>query len=168
MKKFVPVLLFVVVGASLLFFDRKIEVLHQENQEIVRGLSQLKAQQRDLAQSINALKRTTIATPTTPDVVPEPSRNPTKDVTGASARVVKRRASQNQCARVCSTMVHCLSTSKLCPNIGTGGTREATQRCADVCAKDEKTRRSLMEMTDCPEALDPDVPTPLRRICIDS
>jgi hypothetical protein len=168
LKKFIPVLLFVGVSGLLLFLVRKIDMLHEENQDIVTVLSQLKAQQVELAQSMNALKLAATPIATTPAVVPEPSRNPAKDITGASARVVKRTATQNQCARVCSTMIHCLSTSMLCPNIGTGGTREATQRCAKLCSKDQKTRNALMDMTDCPKVLDPDVPPPLRFICIDS
>lgn len=168
LKKFVSVLLFVGVSALLLFLVRKIDMLHQENQDIVSGLSQLKAQQTELTRSMNALKLASTPAPTVPAVVPEPSRNPSKDITGASARIVKRTASQNQCARVCTTMIHCLSTSILCPNIGTDGTREATQRCSKLCSQDENTRRALMDMTDCPKALDPDVPAPLRFICIDS
>ena len=143
-----------------------------ELRDQTRGLTTLieglQKQQQALASTVARLSEGAKPSSVSPEPVPEPSRNPAKDITGASARAVKRTASQSQCARVCKTMVQCLSTSQICPGLGTDGTREALQYCTKVCTQDKSSWMELMDMTDCSVRLNPDVPVSLRDICIDS
>lgn len=144
--------------------------LRGETRGLITLIEALQHQQSELAATVKKLSAIAPAEPTVkvPVPVPNPSRNPSKDVTGASARATKRIADQSQCDRVCRTLIQCLSTSEICPGLGTDGTREALQHCTEVCGQDKSSRLKLMDMTDCPARLKPDVPPSLRDICIDS
>ena len=159
-----PLVLFI----FCLFLLQDVAGRHENDREILRALDQVKSQQRALAQSIKRLKVELPTTKPGPKIVPKPSRNPAKDITGASARLMKRTATQNQCARACNTLMHCLSTSSICPKLGTDDTRQAVLQCAAVCAQEKSTLTQLLDMTDCPSVIDPDVPPSLRSICVDS
>ncbi|MGB0646812.1 MAG: hypothetical protein ACPGQS_06515 [Bradymonadia bacterium] len=104
--------------------------------------------------------------PTTRASIAPPSKNPTKDVTGASARLVRRTASKNQCARACGTLIQCLAGAEMCPGIGTGDSRSASLECSKRCATDPALKTLLMDKTDCPTQAVPDIPPALRDLCL--
>ena len=134
----------------------RVERLHKET---LTTLEQIKAKIAQPATSPDRAK-------TVESEIAPPSRNPTKDVTGASARAVRRKASKNQCARACETMVDCLAGSEICPGIGTSDSRSASLECAKRCTKDPLLKSLLMDKTDCPTQAIPDIPVSLRNLCL--
>ena len=167
MKRIFTLLCLVALASMSLLLLRGIDELRDQTRGLTTLIEGLQKQQQALASTVATLKNIPRPTSSVGDPIPEPSRNPTMDVTGASARAVKRIASRSQCARVCQTLVQCLSTSQICPGLGTDGTRDAVQYCTNVCNQDKPSRMKLMDMTDCPARINPDVPASLRDICID-
>ena len=96
---------------------------------------------------------------------PKPSKNPSSDVTGASARTQKRRARLSDCQRVCAQLITCVTSKGFCSTMPTHGQQEALQTCAHLCERESKVRTHLLARTGCEETRVEQLPAELQILC---
>jgi len=149
-----------VFGCALTFwylesrFDRIEETLAQLN-----APTEVRAQEITSDRPSPELVKPPIITP------PTPSKNPSSDVTGASARTQKRRARLSDCQRVCAQFITCVSAKEFCSAMPTHGQQEALQTCAHLCERESKVRTHLLDRTGCEETSVEQLPNELQILC---
>ena len=94
-----------------------------------------------------------------------PSRNPVHDITGASARPLRRYARQSDCRSACRAFVDCIAKGAVCATLPTDGARHAAHECVKICESKPSVRARLLQTTGCPENAAQPLPTELKFIC---
>ena len=146
-KKLAALSVVSLLGVLLLSWEIKKE-LNQQGERLKILTEDTRNSLVKLQSDVARIAKRTEPKPTKTVAIERPSRNPTEDVTGASARAVRRIASKNQCARACGTLIQCLAGAEICPGIGTSDTRSASLTCSKRCANNPSLKKMLLDKTD--------------------
>ena len=153
-------LILLVVGCILTFL-----YLESRFDRIEARLTQLDSQSNP-PETVNLSERPSPELVKAPAIKPpKPSKNPSSDVTGASARTQNRRARLSDCQRVCAQLITCISAKSFCSAMPTHGQQEALQTCAHLCERESKVRTHLLARTGCEETSSEQLPTQLQILC---
>ena len=160
------ILVLVVMGIALSVQSYEVKRLGREVTELKLLWSQLKKNTE--LESSPEMTTSNDKEMSSKETIAKPSKKPSRDVTGASARKTQRHSRDTQCKKACRMLVHCIAGGNLCPRLTTDGTDEAISLCTAACEENSKLDSRLVALTECPQEDAFTLPEVLRLPCLKS